>query len=206
MTKLQLTNKVRNNTTSSLAAFATVAAVSSVLAGETYREDIKHVHTPAQRCFADREWQVDLFGAYAFSSSSQDGLFGDHAWGGGLGLNYYFSRNLGGGLEASVFDTPNGGDVLGQAALNIFVRFPIDHLCLAPYLFVGGGAVFNAEDIDAADLKGDSDDALWEGHAGIGVEYRINPHFGVFVDGRYTVVDKDDNDFATVRTGLRFAF
>ncbi len=195
--------------TTSLAALAAVAAVSSAFAGETYHSEhksMKRTETPMVQCFADREWQFDLFAAYAFSSSSQDGLFGDHAWGGGLGVNYFFTRNVGVGLEVSGFDPQNGGDILGQAALNIFVRFPIDHLCLAPYVFLGGGAFFNAEDVDAADLKGESDDGLLEAHAGVGVEYRFKPNFGMFVDGRYTVVDENDNNCATIRAGFRFAF
>lgn len=194
--------------TLSLAAVAALASLTYATAGETtYRAESKSMKTvePMQPCFADREWQIDLFGAYAFSSSSQDNLFGDHAWGGGLGINYFFTRNLGVGIEGTLFDR-QPGDVLGQAALNIFLRFPIDHLCVAPYLYTGGGAVFNAEDVDAADLKGDSDDGLLEAHVGAGIEYRIKPNFGVFTDGRYTVVDKRDNNFATIRAGFRFAF
>lgn len=177
-------------------------------AGETVRTDYKQseITTP---CFADREWQVDLFGAYAFSSSSQDNLFGDHAWGGGLGVNYFFSRNVGLGVEGTLLDPRHGSDVMGQAGLNLFFRFPIDSRCLAPYAFIGGGAVFNAEDVDAEDFDRDddgSDDALWEGHAGVGLEYRFSPRLGVFVDGRFTVVEKNDNNFTTIRTGIRLSF
>jgi opacity protein-like surface antigen len=178
----------------------------SAFAGETVRTDYKHTETPAPPCFADREWQVDLFGAYAFSSSSQDNLFGDHAWGGGLGVNYFFSRYVGLGLEGTLLDPRHGRDVMGQAGLNLFVRFPNDTTCLAPYIFLGGGAVFNAEELDADDFDRNNDDALWEGHAGVGLEYRFNPRFGVFADGRFTVVEKNDNNFTTIRTGFRLSF
>ena len=190
-----------------LAAVAAVTTMSCAFAGETtYHHDHKSAAQPMDPCFGEKEWQVDLFGAYAFSSSSQDNLFGDHAWGGGLGVNYFFTRNVGVGIEGSLFDPRSSGDVLGQAALNVFVRFPIADSCVAPYLFLGGGAVFNAEDVDAADLKGNSDDGLLEGHIGVGVEYRIKHNFGLFVDGRFTVVDKNDNNYTTIRTGFRIAF
>lgn len=108
-----------------------------------------------------------------------------------------------------MLDQRDGGDALGQAGLNLFFRFPLDESCIAPYAFIGGGAVFNAEDIDREDFDRDddgSDDALWEAHAGIGVEYRFSPRCGAFVDGRFTVVDKNDNNFATIRTGIRLSF
>ncbi len=192
-----------------LLTLCTAFGATAALAGEVMHDTSKSSPSMVTPCFADREWQLDLFGAYAFSSSSQDGLFGDHAWGGGLGVNYFFTRYLGLGVEGMLLDQRDGGDALGQAALNVIVRFPIDGSCLAPYVFIGGGAVFNAEDIDREDFDRDddgSDDALWEAHVGIGVEYRFNPRLGVFVDGRFTVVDKNDNNFATVRTGIRFAF
>lgn len=185
---------------------AALLLATSAFAGETVHTDYKHTEAPAPACFADREWQLDLFGAYAFSSSSQDNLFGDHAWGGGLGVNYFFSRYVGLGLEGTLLDPRHGRDVMGQAGLNLFVRFPNDSTCLAPYVFIGGGAVFNAEDIDADDFDRNNDDALWEGHAGIGLEYRFNPRFGVFADGRFTVVEKNDNNFTTIRTGFRLSF
>ena len=72
--------------------------------------------------------------------------------------------------------------------------------------------MFNAEGIDREDLPGGDDDdgndsdALLEGHAGLGIEYRFRPNVGIFVDGRFTVVDQTENNFATVRTGVRIAF
>jgi opacity protein-like surface antigen len=61
------------------------------------------------------------------------------------------------------------------------------------------------EDLPGGDTE-ENDDALWAGHVGIGVEYRFTPNVGIFVDGRFTVVDKHENNFATVRTGVRLAF
>lgn len=81
-TSIDNTNSHMKKTLPLLALCAAFTAASAT-AGETVMHDhsksVQHTITP---CFADREWQVDIFGAYAFSSSSQDGLFGDHAWGG----------------------------------------------------------------------------------------------------------------------------
>ncbi|HEV7867800.1 MAG TPA: outer membrane beta-barrel protein [Chthoniobacteraceae bacterium] len=193
-----------------LAALTALTVASSAFAGETVTTSSKGSYPPPapELCFADHEWQVDLFAAYAFTGSNQDRVIGDHAWGGGVGLNYFFHRNIGLGIEGTGFDTES--DAVGYGALNIFARFPIDEACLAPYVYAGVGGVFNAEDLDVEDLPGgdteENDDALWAGHVGIGVEYRFTPNVGIFVDGRFTVVDKHENNFATVRTGVRLAF
>jgi hypothetical protein len=200
--------------TLSAATLAAVAAAGPVSAGETAVDTSKtSTYQPTvEQCFRDREWQVDLFGAYTFTQTDQERLIGDHAWGGGIGVNYFFQRNIGLGVEGTLLDPRGDKDVIGQAALNVFIRFPIDASCIAPYFYVGGGAVFNAEGIDREDLPGGDDDdgndsdALLEGHAGLGIEYRFRPNVGIFVDGRFTVVDQTENNFATVRTGVRIAF
>ena len=193
-----------------LTALVAFAIAISANAGERMVHSSKGPYQPVvEPCFGDREFQIDLFGAYGFTQSNQEQILGDHAWGGGLGLNYFFTRNVGVGAEGTVFDTRRGSDAVGYGALNLFVRFPIDDICLAPYLYGGVGGVFNAESLDTRDLPGreDSDeDSFWAGHIGAGVEYRFMRNVGIFVDGRYTFVDKDQNDFATVRSGIRIAF
>jgi hypothetical protein len=51
-----------------------------------------------------------------------------------------------------------------------------------------------------------NDDILFQGHVGLGVEYRFTRNIGVFADGRFTFVENGENDYGLVRTGLRFAF
>jgi Outer membrane protein beta-barrel domain len=72
---------------------------------------------PCPEWYADNEWNVSLWGAYAFTgtesarSSIEDAddsnifgtydrfLGGDHAWGGGLDAKYFFRRYFGVGVE-----------------------------------------------------------------------------------------------------------
>jgi len=162
------------------------------------------------------EFQIDAFGAYGFTSSGNDRIVGDDVFGGGLGFNYFFTRWLGIGAETTLFDTE--GDVLGTTAVNIILRAPIADSGLAFYGFAGAGVTFNADDLDSDDFDGardraeddddanDSDDVLFLGHAGAGIEYRFNPNVGIFTDARYTWLETDNSDFGLIRAGLRFVF
>lgn len=162
------------------------------------------------------ELQFDLFGQYGVTSSGNEHLIGDDAFGGGIGVNYFITRWLGIGGEGSLFDTE--GDTLGTATFNVFLRAPLGESGFAVYGFTGIGIVFNADDIDSDDFEDfddrirdnddpkEEDDILLQGHVGLGVEYRFSPHFGIFTDARYTFVESDDSDFTLIRAGLRFAF
>lgn len=192
-----------------LTALTLISLAGAGIAGEMVHTPSKETFEPEPLCFAEREWQVDLFGVYAFTESNQERAIGDHAWGGGIGVNYFFQRNIGIGIEGTILDPRGGGDVIGTAALNVFVRFPNDAACIAPYIYGGVGGIFNAESLDTGDIPGRDDhdeDAYLIGHVGAGLEYRFTPNFGIFVDGRYTFVDESSNNFMAVRTGLRFAF
>src|SRR3954471_13989926 len=51
-------------------------------------------------CFNDQELQVDVFGAYQVGEGpNHAGPIHDHGWGGGIGINYFFSRYIGVGAE-----------------------------------------------------------------------------------------------------------
>lgn len=162
------------------------------------------------------ELQFDLFGQYGVTSSGNERLIGDDAFGGGLGVNYFITRWFGIGGEGSLFDTE--GDAVGTATFNIFLRAPLGESGFAVYGFTGIGITFNADDIDSDDFDDfqdrveddddprDSDDVLLQGHIGAGIEYRFSPNFGIFTDARYTFVERDDSDFTLIRAGVRFAF
>ena len=174
-------------------------------------------------CFGDHEFQADVFGAYAVTEAHQGGIIRDHGWGGGVGLNYFFSRYFGLGVEGYWLDAKpederifsdsvrstikarenarnSSGEAVHSATGSIIMRYPIDAWCLAPYLFVGGGGHWDGK-------------AYGSAHWGGGLEYRIIPQkLGIFVDGRFTVLaDKKDVEihnphFSLVRAGIRWVF
>lgn len=117
------------------------------------------------------------------------------AWGADLELGYFFTRNFGIALEGAYLDNDSP---LWGSALNLYLRAPLSEGSRwAPYLFGGAGALWN------------SDDARFEGHIGAGIEYRFTQKVGMFVDGRHTWVDgQEDNipTFGLFRAGFRFVF
>jgi hypothetical protein len=172
---------------------------------------------PIQDLYRANEWQVDLFGAYAPAGRDGSRFLGDHAWGGGAGVNYFFTKYFGLGLEGDILSGTGGersGDVSGQFALNGLIRYPIGQTGFAPYVFAGIGGFVPAGNSNFFATPGggfrrfnhDDNDVLLEGHFGGGLEYRFTRHIGVFADGRYEVVDQSKNNFGLIRTGVRFAF
>lgn len=187
-----------------LLSITTAAAVTGgAFAGQPMAPSYKETPPPAPvACVPDREWQIDLFGNYSLTGHDQDELMGDHAWGAGLGINYFFARYIGLGAEG-IWMHPNQDerDDFGSAGLNLFLRFPAE--CFVPYIYGGGDVVFNATNASAGSS---SDDTLFGGHVGLGIEYRVAQNIGLFTDARYTFVEQSHNDYATVRAGFRFAF
>ncbi|MHA3770202.1 hypothetical protein ACXR0O_01535 [Verrucomicrobiota bacterium sgz303538] len=191
---------------------AVAAFASTSFAGHEYVAPSKEIKTVAPvevTCFLDREFQIDIFGAYVVGEGpNHAGYIRDHGWGGGIGLNYFFTRNIGLGVDGIwVYGKENAAaDPAGDTDHKVFhnvtgsliFRLPIDELCLAPYLFVGGG--FHVDG-----------DQWGSGHAGVGLEYRIVPNkVGLFVDGRWTYFGDrygrgDQNNFLA-KAGLRFVF
>ena len=174
-------------------------------------KETKQQVIPETSCFSEHEWQVDLFGQYSVGEGpNQVGLFRDHGWGGGIGLNYFFSRNIGLGVDAAWLDAkeaPFGGSVsddgdnsttIHNFSGSLIFRAPMDAACLAPYLYVGGGCSVDGHQWASA-------------HAGAGVEYRIVPQkVGVFLDGRWTYLGDrfghGDLNYFSTRLGMRFVF
>lgn len=140
-------------------------------------------------CFKDQELQVDLFGSYNdFQNASQykDGF------GGGVGVNYFFLKNVGVGVDGNVV----GGGVHGvwNTTGSLILRAPLElgSLCVAPYVLGGGG--YQADGTSSGTL-----------HAGGGLEFRvIKQKLGIFTEGRYTWAE--DNNSAQVRSGIRIVF
>jgi opacity protein-like surface antigen len=171
-----------------LPSFAGHEMVSS--GKETHAMDTGYA---ASDCFRDQELQLDLFGAYAVGGHS--GSYKGHAFGGGVGLNYFFARYFGIGAEGILLDSDS---TLKDFAGSFILRIPTKaRICTTPYFFIGGGYEFDHKDRGF-------------GHAGAGLEFRFRPNLAVFVDGRYVVSEKSGaehkRDYALIRAGVRLPF
>jgi hypothetical protein len=152
------------------------------------------VYATADRYTAN-ELSLDFFASYLAGERRIEDLFKTNIrhgfWGGGVGVNYFFTRNIGIGADMNIPDD-GGGNFISNVNGSLIARFPIMQSGLAPYVFGGGGRQTNPA-------------WEWTGHAGVGVEYRFNPVTGLFTDARYTWV-KHTSDEILFRAGLRFVF
>jgi hypothetical protein len=180
-----------------LSIIALVLATASVsMAGQAVSSK-KVVVAPDDCRFRANEWQVDtsVVGAGGIYNNKSGGGVG-----GNLGVNYFFTKFIGVGLDDSIggfWPTHNGG---GQAVdslqADLLVRYPICAWNLAPYLMVGGGASWGTAS------QGD-------GNIGGGIEYRVTPNVGLFADCRWLyggATNTGQFSMALPRVGLRFAF
>lgn len=150
-------------------------------------------------CTSDRynanELSLDLFGSYLAGERKVEDIFKTNIrhgyWGGGVGLNYFFTRNLGIGGDIEI-PNDNHGNFVNNMNGSLIARFPIANSGVAPYVFGGGGR--QTEPV-----------WQWTGYAGVGLEYRFNPVTGIFADTRYSWVDKS-SDTILFRAGVRLAF
>ncbi len=173
-----------------MSLFAIAAITSSALAGtapagKAFKQPVIDEVTP---CFADNEFTVDAFAAYQMGN----GGYYDDGFSGGVGVNYFFARYFGIGAEAYWNDLGPDNTVIHAVNGMLLARYPIDSLCLAPYMMVGGGALMNGQNTAV-------------GFLGSGLEYRMTESVGIFGDGRYQW-NQGANDKIVWRMGLRFAF
>jgi hypothetical protein len=185
-----------------ITGIAAAIAATSAMAGTAISS--KQVVAYEEPClFRDNELQLDLFGLNDYYNT------GRPAYGGGLGLNYFFSRFVGIGLEQSVYGRNSSGvDRYGNNGYtrwntggNLFLRYPICSWNLAPYVMVGGGANYGN--------VGNRTGGQGYGSAGGGLEYRFTETIGIFSDARYLFSGVSGaNAFSQLmwRYGLRFAF
>ncbi|MEA3209241.1 MAG: hypothetical protein QOE70_2298 [Chthoniobacter sp.] len=168
---------------------ACLAVAGSALAGHEMKESKEYKEPVVEPCFKDTELQLDLFGSY---TDTEGGGYTD-GFGGGVGVNFFFMRYLGVGADANIFD--GGVNGVWNFSGSLIARFPVElgGLCLAPYIFGGGGV---------------QTDGITSGtvHAGGGLEFRVVPQrLGIFAEGRYTWASGSD-DSTQVRTGVRVVF
>jgi hypothetical protein len=141
------------------------------------------------------ELSLDFFGSYLAGEHKVENLFHNSVrhgfWGGGVGVNYFFLRELGIGGDFNIPDD-HFGNFINNVDGSLIARFPIPNSGLAPYVYGGGGRQTDPS-------------WQWTGHAGVGLEYRFNPVTGFFTDARY-IWPKRSSDEILFRAGLRFVF
>ena len=173
--------------------FTLIAGLSGVAYSgpQSVRID-KNVVPACPEWYADNEWNVSLWGTYAMTGtefnpnldltdlvvSTTEGetvlgtfdryLGGDHAWGGGGDIKYFFGRYFGIGIEGfglsatrSGFDiqlAPEEGlffgekttdrRVVGSVMGTFTLRYPIACSRFSPYAWAGVGAIFGGGERD----------------------------------------------------------
>jgi opacity protein-like surface antigen len=173
---------------------AVVAGISAIVVSgatshagvqsKSFKQEVAYV----EDCrFRDMEFQIDTFYTGFLGSSGSHFKSGS---GGGFGFNFFFARYFGIGYEAAWYG--NGGTAEHMPLSgNLFLRYPICSLNLAPYLIVGGGAAWDGN-------------AIGFGNVGAGLEYRFTNNIGIFVDSRYFY--GGTGNVGNLRGGLRLAF
>jgi len=225
---------------------------------------------PCPEWYGDNEFNISLWGTYASTGteyapnldlvdlvvSTTEGhtvfgtydryLGGDHAWGGGADIKYFFMRYFGVGIEGfgldakrntfdinfrpldGVFFGEKGSDerIVGSIMGTFTLRYPIPCSRFAPYVWAGGGAIFNGGERDTLTTEaipgvpdhigdvpnvnatthhfGTTTEAI--GQFGGGLEVRFTRHIGWTNDFSWNVVNGAQNNFGMVRTGINFAF
>ena len=185
---------------------------------------------PCPQWYGDREWNLNLFGTYAFTntefapnpslvdivqSTSEGGpvlgtydryIGGDHAWGGGGDIKYFFCRYAGVGVEGFVLDGSKPGfDIFEDQSVPVFVhkrinhnhtigtvlgtltlRYPIPCTRLAPYAWAGVGAIFGGGERDQLHTQGPPDAfAVNAQTEHFGAETKLLGQFGAGVEFRF---------------------
>jgi hypothetical protein len=186
---------------------------------------------PCPEWYGDREWNVNLWGTYAFTntefapnpslvdivqSTSEGGpvlgtydryIGGDHAWGGGGDIKYFFCRYAGLGVEGFALDASKPGfDIFEDQAVPIFtrerinhdhtigavlgtftLRYPIPCTRLAPYAWAGVGAIFGGGERDTLHTQGPPDAfAVNAQTEHFGSETKVLGQFGAGLEFRFS--------------------
>lgn len=148
--------------------------------------------------YNSQELSLDLFASYI----NPEGRFGDlfetnirnGFWGGGAGVNYFFTRELGIGADFNISSKPDDLNLVDQVTGNLIFRIPIGNSGVAPYLIGSGGRAMSP-----------TWDWLYGG--GVGLEMRLNPTTGIFSDARFLWSDRSTaNNRLLIRAGVRLTF
>jgi hypothetical protein len=145
--------------------------------------------------FRENEFSLDGFGGLTVGENTFQHFSGDRVrdngrLGLGAGANYFFTRYIGVGGEGYTENTAH--NFVDNVSGSLIGRLPLGNSGIAPYLFGGGGHLFDPR-------------VATSGHGGVGIEFRVNPHFGIFTDARYVFTDRIGN-YGLGRLGVRFVF
>ena len=162
--------------------------------------------------FTAQELSLDLFGSYEAPERKFDKMFETSirgkrgVWGGGVGLNYFITREIGIGVDANAGD--NRGPFVDHVLGNVIARWPFDPTGWAPYIFGGGGRGLDAGNgLVDGEVVHIGKKYEWLADFGLGVEYRFNPTTGIFTDARYIWHQHEGStDRMLFRAGLRLVF
>ena len=135
-------------------------------------------HCEASDLFAPKESNLRVFGTYLSEGEKQ--------WGGGLGLDYFFSSYAGLGVSTHMEDID--GTFFDNLASEVYLRWPIEKWHLAPYAIGAVGYEFGTK--------------KWFQGVGGGVELRFKKKWGIFADYQY-VFHHDRGDDSVIRAGIR---
>src|SRR5206468_7976542 len=150
---------------SCLLGLALVASAAFAGVGYSGKEIKQVAPPPCPEWYADREFNISLWGTYAFTGTNwidDRYIETDHAWGGGIDLKYFFMRYVGVGIEGWAVDARQArqdifidfsdgvfarsiqhqSNVIGGVLGTLTLRYPISCTRFAPYVFAGGGGVF----------------------------------------------------------------
>src|SRR5438445_9125691 len=194
-------------------------------------KEIKQVaFAPCPQWYGDFEWNVNLWRTYAFTNTEYNpnlwlvdvvqstseghpvlGTFdhyigGDHAWGGGGDIKYFFCRYFGVGIEGFALDaSKNGFDIFEDPTIPVFttekinhdhiigavlgtltLRYPIPCTRLAPYAWAGAGAIFGGGERDILHTQGPPDAFAVHAHTDhFGSETKVLGQFGAGLEFRF---------------------
>jgi hypothetical protein len=167
-----------------IAAAAMLSASTSQAA--TWKERVTYQREGVD-VFPANQLSLDAFGTYADRDRVGNTM---NRLGGGLGLDYFFTRYIGIGADTYIEEWKWPYRVNGDAIL----RLPLQERWagIAPYALGGGGREFK-------------DIPQYSWHVGGGMEFKFNPHTGIFADARRVFPDKTP-DYTLVRAGLRIGF
>ena len=166
-------------------------SASAAFAGPYYSsKSAPEVPPPPPSCVCFDADSIVVSGFAAGFVPSDDGVE-DDALGGGIGLGYFFTPNVGVEVNYAAFATSK---VTHLASANVVLRAPNTDWCIAPYLLVGGGVHANSVT-----------QGIW--NLGGGFDWRFDQAgcLGLFADAVYTWAE-DTSDYTVIRLGLRKNF